>query len=127
MMPMMRSLGLGLVLAAAGVGLAAAQGGSVRYDGQYVGTMTLDKIISGDCEPPPPGAQFPLRVSAGTVKFDYLPHFSTTLIGTVDAAGNFQATAQIKHGTVHMKGRIQGQNVTAQLASPSCRYTFKTQ
>jgi len=121
-----RSLGLGLVLAGAVACLAAAQGSS-RYDGQYVGTLTLNKLIHGDCEPPPPGAQYPLRVSAGTVSFDYLPHFSTTLIGTVDAMGNFVATTKIKHGTVQMKGRIQGQNVTAQLSSPSCSYTFKTQ
>lgn len=124
---MIRSLGLGLALAAAGVSLAAAQRGSARYDGQYIGTLTLDKIIQGDCEPPPPGAQYPLTVSAGTVKFEYLPHFSTTLIGTIDAAGNFQASTKIKHGTVRMKGNIQGQNVTAQLVSPSCSYTFKTQ
>jgi hypothetical protein len=127
MTPMIRSLGFGLVLAAACVALAAAQGGSARYDGQYIGTLTLDKIIQGDCEPPPPGAQYPLTISAGTVRFAYLPHFSTTLIGTIDAAGNFQASTQIKHGTVRMKGNIQARNVTAQLLSPSCSYTFKTQ
>jgi len=121
-----RSLGLGLALAAAAAGVAAAQGSS-RYDGQYVGALTLNKTIRGDCEPPPPGALYPLKVSSGTVSFNYLPHFSTTLIGTVDAAGNFVASAKIKHGTVRMKGRIQGRNVTADLSSPSCSYTFRTQ
>lgn len=121
-----RSLALGLVLATAFASLALAQGSS-RYDGQYVGGLTLDKTILGDCEPPPPGAQYPLRISAGTVSFTYLPRFSTTLIGTVDAAGNFVASTRIKKGIVQMKGRILGQNVTAELSSPSCRYTFRTQ
>ncbi len=67
-----RSLGLGLVLAGAVAGLAAAQGSS-RYDGQYVGTLALDKLIRGDCEQPPPGAQYPLQISAGTtVSFDLI-------------------------------------------------------
>jgi hypothetical protein len=127
MTPMIRSLGLGLIAAAASVSVAAAQGGSSRYDGQYVGTLALDKLIRGDCEEPPPGAQYPLRISAGTVSFTYLPRFSTTLTGTIDAAGNFVASTKIKNGIVQMKGRIQGQNVTAELSSPSCRYTFRTQ
>jgi hypothetical protein len=126
MSPAIRSLGLGLVLAAAAASLATAQGTS-RYDGQYVGGLTLNKTIRGDCEPPPPGAQYPLKISAGTVTFDYLPHFSTTLIGTIDAAGNFLATTKIKHGAVQMKGRVIGEKVTAELMSPSCSYTFRTQ
>jgi hypothetical protein len=127
MTPVIRSLGLGLVLAAASVSLAAAQGGSSRYDGQYVGALTLDKTIEGDCEQPPPGAQYPLKIASGTVSFDYLPRFGTTLTGTIDAAGNFRASAQIAHGTVRMTGGIQGRNVTAQLRSPSCLYTFRTE
>jgi hypothetical protein len=121
-----RSLGLGLALAAGAISLALAQGSS-RYDGQYVGALTLNKTIRGDCEPPPPGAQYPLRISAGTVTFNYLPRFSTTLLGTIDAAGNFAASAKIKNGTVQMKGRVQGQNVIAELLSPSCSYSFRTQ
>jgi hypothetical protein len=121
-----RSLTLGLVLATAAASLAVAQGAS-RYDGQYVGTLTLNETIRGDCEPPPPGAQYLLKISAGTVTFDYRPHFSTTLIGPIDAGGNFLATTEIKHGAVQMKGRVLGQNVTAELLSPSCSYTFRTQ
>ncbi|HEY1796462.1 MAG TPA: hypothetical protein VGG57_10120 [Stellaceae bacterium] len=123
-----RSLGLGLVLAVGTVGLAAAQGGGgARYDGQYVGTLILNKTMRGDCDEPPPGAQYPLRVSGGAVKFNYLPRFSTTLAGTVDATGNFVATAAIKSGTVQMTGRIVGRKVTAEVQSPSCSYSFRTE
>lgn len=122
-----RPLGLGLILAAGAATLAAAQGGSSRYDGQYVGTLTLEKLIRGDCEQPPAGATYPLRISAGTVSFSYLPRFSTTLIGTIDAAGNFVASTKIKSGTVRMKGRVVGDSVNAQLSSPSCNYSFRTQ
>jgi hypothetical protein len=120
------ALGLGLSLAAAGASLAAAQG-SPRYDGQYVGTLILDKTIRGDCDEPPPGAQYPLSVSGGAVKFNYLPRFSTTLVGTVDAAGNFVALAAIKSGTIQMTGRIVGQRVIAKVLSPSCSYSFQTE
>jgi hypothetical protein len=122
-----RSLGLGLGLAAGAVSLAAAQGGGARYDGQYVGTLILDKTIVGDCDQPPPGAQYPLNISAGRVKFAYLPRFSTTLLGTIDTAGNFVASTKIKNGTVQMNGRVVGRNVTAELLSPSCRYSFRTE
>ena len=126
MMPLVRSLGLGFGLTVACVSPAVAQGAS-HYDGQYVGTLVLDKTIRGDCDEPPPGAQFPLSVSGGAVKFNYLPRFSTTLVGTVDAAGNFVALAAIKSGTVQMTGRIVGQRVTAQVLSPSCSYSFVTE
>lgn len=121
-----RSLGLGLSLAAGAASLAAAAGSS-RYDGQYVGSLVLNKTIRGDCEPPPAGAQYPLTISAGSVRFAYQPRFSTMLLGTIDASGNFTASTKIKNGTVQMKGRIVGQNVTAELLSPSCSYSFRTQ
>ena len=123
---MARSLGLGLLCAAGVTGAALAQG-SPRYDGQYLGTLALTKAIGrGDCTEPPPGAQYPLTVSGGTVRFSYAPRFDTTLVGTVDHAGNFTAMVQLKSGIVQMTGRIQHEEIRAAIASPSCNYSFQT-
>jgi len=56
---MLKWLGLDLLLAAALANAAWAQG-STRFDGQYVGELTLTKVVSGDCAQPPPGAVYPL-------------------------------------------------------------------
>ena len=117
--------GLGLVL---GVGLASvawAQG-SIKFDGQYRGELTLTKEIKENCTQPPLGALYPLRISRGEVQFVYVPRFDTTLRGWVNENGVFKASARLKHGSVQMTGRIRGNNITAYLVSPSCHYTFQT-
>lgn len=122
---MLRWLGLGLLLGAGLCGAAWAQG-STEFDGQYTGELTLTKIISGDCTPPPLGARYPLIISGGTVQFKYVPRFDTRLIGKVDKVGNFKASARVRSGIVQMTGRIAGNNVTADIISASCYYTFQT-
>ena len=118
-------LGLGLALGAVLATGAAAQG-SGRFDGQYVGELTLTKTVAGDCATPPLGSLYPLTVARGEVRFAYMPRFSTTLTGRVDDRGNFKATARLKNGAVQMTGQIRGNDVTALLVSPSCRYSFQT-
>jgi len=118
-------LGLGLALGAALATGAVAQG-SGRFDGQYVGELTLTKTAAGDCTTPPLGALYPLTVSRGEVRFAYTPRFSTTLTGRVDEFGNFKATARLKTGAVQMTGQIRGNDVAAFLVSPSCSYSFQT-
>ena len=123
---MLRRIGLGVALLAALAGSAAWAQGASRFDGQYAGELTLVRLIEGDCTTPPQGALYPLTVSNGQVRFAYVPRFATTLTGTVAADGSFKASAPTKHGRVEMTGRIQGNSVTANLVSPSCRYTFQT-
>jgi hypothetical protein len=122
---MLRWLGLGLMLGA-GLGSVAWAQGSARFDGQYMGELTLTKIINGDCTQPPLGALYPLTISRGEVRFGYVPRFSTTLIGKVDEKGVFKASARLRRGGAQMTGRIEGNNITAYLVSPSCNYTFQT-
>jgi hypothetical protein len=122
---MLRWLGLGLLLGT-GLGSVAWAQGSAKFDGQYMGELTLTKEISGDCTRPPPGALFPLTISRGQVRFVYLPRFGTTLIGKVDENGIFKASARLRRGFVQMTGGIQGNNLTAHIVSPSCNYTFQT-
>jgi hypothetical protein len=122
---MLRGTGLGLLLAAGLASVAAAQG-PTPFDGQYVGELTLTKVVSGDCTQPPPAAVYPLTISGGEVRFAYVPRFDTTLRGHVDARGNFKAAARIHHGVVRMSGRIRGSSITAYIVSPSCNYTFRT-
>lgn len=55
-----------------------------------------------------------------------MPRFDTMLIGTVDAKGNFKATATLHHGVATMAGHVGNGNVTATIVSPSCRYNFQT-
>jgi hypothetical protein len=122
----MRSwLGLGLLLGS-GLGSTAWAGGVADFDGQYVGELTLTKVINGDCTKPPLGAVYPLTVSKGEVRFDYRPRFDTTLNGRVDENGYFRASARLRKGFVQMTGRIHGNHVTASIVSPSCNYTFRT-
>jgi hypothetical protein len=121
---MLKSLGLSLLFAAGLGGVAWAQG-SARFDGQYVGELTLAGTINGDCTTPPLGAAYPLTISGGVVRFKYVPRFDTTLTGTVDAKGNFKASRQLKSGLVSMTGHIEGSNLTANIVSPSCRYAFQ--
>jgi hypothetical protein len=45
---MRKCLGLGLLLGAGLVSVAWAQG-AARFDGQYVGQLTLTGIINGNC------------------------------------------------------------------------------
>jgi len=122
---MLRRLGWGLALGTGLTSLAWAQG-SAKFDGQYRGELTLTKVIKGDCTEPPLGALYPLRISQGVVRFAYVPRFDTTLTGRVDENGIFKASARVRHGTVQMSGRVQGNHITAYLASPSCNYTFQT-
>jgi hypothetical protein len=120
-----KSPGLGLLLVAALANVAWAQG-STRFDGQYVGKLTLVKVISGDCTKSPLGALYPMTISGGQVQFKYDPRFDTILRGTIAEDGTFQATRLLGNGRITMTGRIQGNNVTAHITSPSCRYSFHT-
>jgi len=122
---MLRWLGLGLLLGT-GLGSIAWAQGLARFDGQYMGELTLTKEMSGDCTTPPLGALYPLTVSRGEVRFKYVPRFNTSLSGKVDQNGLFKASARLRRGSVQMTGNIQGNNITAYIVSPSCKYTFKT-
>src|SRR6266853_1865341 len=122
---MLRWLGLGLLLGT-GFGSVAWAQGSAKFDGQYMGELTLTKEISVDCTQPPPGALYPLTVSRGEVRYAYVPRFDTTLSGKVDENGVFKASARLRKGFVQMTGRIQGSNLTAHIVSPSCNYAFQT-
>ena len=123
---MLKRLGLGFLFAGALTGIAWAQA-TTQFDGQYVGELTLTGIINGDCTKPPPGAAYALLIAGGVVRFKYIPRFDTTLVGTVDANGNFKATATLHHGVATMTGHIQGyRNLTARIVSPSCQYSFQT-
>ena len=123
-------LGPGLLLATALGGGAFAQAafaqGPSRFDGEYVGKLTLTALIRGDCTEPPWGALYPLSVSGGQVRFSYVPRFDTTLVGRVAENGSFRASAPTKMGPVEMTGQIRGNTVSAQIVSPSCQYTFQT-
>jgi hypothetical protein len=122
---MLRWLGLGLRLGA-GLGGAAFAQGSARFDGQYTGELILTKEKSGDCTRPALGALYPLTISRGEVRFSYVPRFATTLSGKIGADGVFKASARARKGSVLMTGRVQGNNLTANIVSPSCDYTFQT-
>ena len=122
---MLRWLGLGLLLST-GLGNVAWAQGSARFDGQYMGELILTKVINGDCTEPPLGALYPLGISKGEVRFAYIPRFDTTLRGWVGENGIFKASARVRKGFVQMTGRIQGNNITAHIVSPSCNYTFQT-
>jgi hypothetical protein len=121
---MLRWLGLGLLLGT-GLGSVAWAQGSAKFDGQYMGELTLTKVIN-DCTQPPLGALYPLTISRGEVRFAYVPRFDTTLSGKVGENGIFKASARLRRGFVQMTGRIQGNNLTAYIVSPSCNYTFQT-
>jgi hypothetical protein len=123
---MLTRLGLSLLLFGAPHWSIAWAQGTDRFDGEYVGELTLTAVISGDCTEPPPGAVYVLRISKGTVQFQYVPRFDTTLIGRVLEDGSFEAFSRLKKGVVEMKGRIDGGRVIADLRSPSCTYTFRT-
>jgi len=122
---MLRWLGLGLLLGTGLVSVASAQG-PAAFDGQYMGELTLTKVINGDCTKPPFGALYPLTISRGEVRFAYRPRFDTTLSGRVDENGILKASARVRKGFVRMTGRIQGRNLIAFIVSPSCNYTFRT-
>jgi len=115
-----------VLLFATGLGSLAWAQGSAKFDGQYRGELTLTKVIKGDCTEPPLGALYPLRISQGVVRFAYIPRFDTTLTGRVDENGIFKASVRVRHGTLQMSGRVQGNHITAYLVSPSCNYTFQT-
>ena len=121
---MLRWLGLGLLLGT-GLGSLAWAQVSAKFDGQYVGELTLTKVIN-DCTRPPQGALYPLTISRGEVRFVYVPRFDTTLKGRVGDDGSFKASARLRRGFVQMTGHIQGNNLTATIVSPSCNYTFQT-
>jgi hypothetical protein len=121
---MVKSLGLSVALSIALAGAASGQGWN-RFDGQYVGQLTLAGIVTGNCMQPPSGAIYPLTISGGQVRFKYLPRFDTTLVGKVEPNGNFRAGYKLRHGFVTMTGHIEGRSLTADIVSPSCNYTFK--
>ena len=112
-------LGMGLLSA------AWAQGAG-RFDGQYVGELSLTATISGDCTQPPFGALYPLTIYGGRVEFKYVPRFNTTLVGAVDQNGRFKAARRLRRGWIRMTGHIQGGSLTASIESPSCNYSFRT-
>jgi hypothetical protein len=114
-----------LLLFAALAGAAEAQGPN-RFDGQYVGKLTLEKVLSGDCTRPPLGALYPLTITGGRVEFKYLPRFDTILRGAVAADGTFEAQQRLRNGTVRMTGHIAANRVDATIRSPSCIYRFAT-
>jgi hypothetical protein len=123
---MLKRVGLGVALAA---GLASAAGAQAptKFDGHYVGELTLTGIASGDCTKPPVGAEYPLTIAGGQVSFKYVPRFDTTLRGRIDANGGFKAGASTKHGLVTMTGQVTGyRNLTADIVSPSCQYRFQS-
>ena len=122
---MLRRLGPGLLLGAAFAGAAWGQA-SGRFDGQYMGELTLTGVIGGDCTTPPLGALYPLDIAGGQVRFSYVPRFATTLTGRVAPNGSFRATARVRRGVVQMAGRVHGNSLTADIVSPSCRYGFRT-
>lgn len=122
---MLKHLGLGLLLGTGLVSTAWAQG-STRFDGHYMGELVLTKVIDGDCTQPPLGANYPLIVSNGDVRFVYAPRFATTLNGQVQEDGTFDASSPVSRGSVRMTGQIAGNHVTAVIVSPSCRYSFET-
>jgi hypothetical protein len=122
---MLRSLGLGLLFGAGLASVASAQG-SAKFDGQYMGELTLTKIINGDCTEPPLGSLYPLTISRGEVRFAYLPRFATTLSGKIGANGLFKASSRLRRGLIQMTGRIQGNHLSADIVSPSCNYSFNT-
>lgn len=122
---MLKWLGLGLVLGAMFGNVAWAQV-STRFDGQYVGELTLRKVVGGDCTQPPLGAVYPLTISGGQVQFKYDPRFDTVLRGTVDQNGNIHASHVLRNGLITMTGHIRQNNVTAHIKSPSCDYSFHT-
>ena len=121
---MLRRVGAALLLGLAGANAAAAQG-VASFDGQYVGELTLTRVISGDCTPPPLGSLYPLTVSAGQVRFAYVPRFNTTLTGRIAPNGSFKAAARSKRGLIEMTGRTDGNRLTASIVSPSCHYRFQ--
>ena len=122
---MPKRLGLWLLLGMGLAGIAWAQG-SARFDGQYMGELTLTKEISGDCTHPPLGALYPMTILRGDVRFVYRPRFGTTLVGRVDENGLLKASARLRNGVVHMTGQTDGRNLRAEIISPSCRYLFQT-
>lgn len=122
---MRKWLGLGILLGA-GLGSVAWAQGLAGFDGQYIGELSLTKVISGDCTEPPLGARYPLTISGGQMRFKYVPRFDTTLIGRVDEKGNFKASRRLKRGLISMTGHIDGSNLTASIQSPSCQYAFRT-
>ena len=117
------TLGVSMLGSIAGARSAAAQGAS-GFDGEYTGTLTLVEVISGNCTPAPSGAVYPLSVSGGQVSFAYDPRFDTVLTGSVAPDGTFQASAPTSLGPIKMTGQIKGNQVTAQIVSPSCLYNF---
>ena len=113
---MLRRLGLGLLLGAT-TGAAAWAQATDRFDGQYVGELTLKSVVTGDCTQPPPAAVYPLTISGGEVRFAYLPRFATVLTGTVNAKGTFKASARVHGGMIRMTGHTDGIHITAAIAS----------
>ena len=120
---MRRALVLWLLLCFAG---AASAQGLTAFDGQYVGELTLAKVVDGDCTRPPLGALYPMTISGGEVRFAYAPRFNTLLIGRIEKDGKFTASFRLRRGVIRMTGRIEGNNVTAYIVSPSCNYRFQS-
>ena len=120
----LRHVGMALLAGAMTASAAAAQGAG-SFDGQYVGELTLQRVISGDCTPPPLGSLYPLTSSAGVVRFAYVPRFDTTLSGRVTRNGTFKATARVKRGVIQMTGQTDGNRLSATIVSPSCHYNFQ--
>jgi len=121
--PSLRVAAMLMVAMLGSIAPAAAQG-AAGFDGEYSGTLTLVEVISGNCTPAPPGAVYPLTISGGQVSFAYDPRFDTVLTGSVAPDGTFQASAPTSLGPIKMTGQIKGNQVNAQIVSPSCLYNF---
>jgi len=123
---MLKRLGWGVLLGVSLISAAWAQA-LTKFDGRYVGELTLTGIINGNCTKPPVGAEYPLAISGGEVTFKYVPRFDTILRGRIDPNGSFKATGRTKHGMVTMTGRITSyHNLMANIVSPSCQYNFQS-
>ena len=129
---MLRRSGLGLLVAAtlgvimlgsiAGARSAAAQGAS-GFDGEYTGTLTLVEVIWATALLRRLG-QLSVERIRGAGKLCLRPAVRHRPTGNVAPDGTFQASAPTSLGPIKMTGQIKGNQVNAQIVSPSCLYNF---
>ena len=105
----------------AGARSAAAQGAS-GFDGEYTGTLTLVAVTSGNSLLAVWG-RYPFRYPAAGQLY-LRPAVRHLITGNVAPDGTFQASAPTSLGPIKMTGQINGNQVNAQIVSPSCLYNF---